>query len=88
MHKKFLTFIAAFLMLLSFSPANAQSTGVSSENSIDLNISGFSQRETLELLLAGQGRIAQENPQVVKALGFDPERPVADEKRLSQLISS
>lgn len=45
-----------------------------------------SDRELLYFLLAGQGPIADENPDLLKAMNFDPDKPHTDEVALDQVI--
>lgn len=88
-YKNILALLSAVLLMISFSPAHAESVfnaRSKSEHQIQMNIAGASHRDTLQLLLAGQGKIAQEKPEVVNALGFDPKRPVANAKVLNQII--
>ncbi|WP_017587666.1 hypothetical protein [Nocardiopsis ganjiahuensis] len=47
----------------------------------------YSQEEVLQLLLAGQGPIAEANPELLDTLGFSAEKPHTDEEALDQLIS-
>lgn len=47
----------------------------------------YSSREIIKLLLAGQGQAADDNPDLIRFLGFDPEKPITDPDSLDALVS-
>lgn len=52
------------------------------------DLSGYGEREVLKLLLAGEGRIAQENPALEELLGFHPERAEISPQELSSVVDA
>lgn len=46
-----------------------------------------SDKDLLYFLLAGQGPIAEENPDLLKAMNFDPQKPYTDNSALDTVIS-
>lgn len=46
----------------------------------------YTDREVLQLLLAAEGRIAQEHPELQQILGFSPENPTVDMDVLNNTI--
>ncbi|MBE1460496.1 SdpC family antimicrobial peptide [Nocardiopsis terrae] len=74
-------------------PVNSNASGNESRAELIQNTEEFreaahySQEEILQLLLAGQGPIAEAHPDLLDTLGFSPEKPHTDEEALDQLIS-
>lgn len=50
-------------------------------------IAKHSDKDLLYFLLAGQGPIAEENPDLLKAMNFDPQKPYTDKSALDTVIS-
>lgn len=78
-------------LALAGTPANASSllTSTNTLNETQLSVDQpkeYEDGEIVKLLLAGQGLVAKDNPQVVEDLGFDPERPVADPQELQVVV--
>lgn len=46
----------------------------------------YTDREVAQLLLAGQGRIAEEKPELVKILGFSEQKPETDMVKLNLML--
>ncbi|MBT2486646.1 MULTISPECIES: hypothetical protein [unclassified Microbacterium] len=51
-------------------------------------ISKYSDREVLELLLAGKGAIAEANPKIVDVLGFAPDRAEISDEDLALVVDA
>ena len=50
-------------------------------------VSSYSVEDTLKLLLAGSGPVAEKNPELVRFLGFAENRPATDETALEEVIA-
>ncbi|MHA6969124.1 hypothetical protein ACX5K5_15675 [Glutamicibacter bergerei] len=50
-------------------------------------VSSYSVEDTLKLLLAGSGPVAEKNPELVRFLGFAENRPATDEAVLDEVIA-
>ena len=50
-------------------------------------VSSYSVEDTLKLLLAGSGPVAEKNPELVRFLGFAENRPATDEAVLEEVIA-
>lgn len=51
-------------------------------------LSNYSQRDVLELLLAGTGPIAAANPSLERTLGFSPDRPAIEPEALKTVVDA
>ncbi|NIH71688.1 hypothetical protein [Auritidibacter ignavus] len=47
----------------------------------------YSDQEVMQLLLAGQGKMAEENPDLIAYLGFNEETPHTNEENLNEIIA-
>lgn len=47
----------------------------------------YSSTDILKLLLAGQGPAAEANPELIRFLGFDPEKPITEPEALDALVA-
>ena len=90
-NKKFLALAVTSALLVA--PTSAYAGQISTTNSkpavsseIDV-VGSFSLEDTLKLLLAGIGPVAEEHPDLVRFLGFSDDRPATDEAALNEVIA-
>lgn len=89
-NKKFIAIVATAALLLTPTTAFAGETQIpeptTSPGQMEV-VGSYSIEETLKLLLAGTGPIAEKNPELVRFLGFAEDRPAIDEAALEEVIA-
>ncbi|MCX5069003.1 hypothetical protein OOJ91_24470 [Micromonospora lupini] len=74
---------------------DAKSSAVAADNpgratlkSATRSLQRYTDSELLELLLAAQGPVAEQHPELVRILGFDPAKPHTDDAALDAIVTA
>ncbi|WP_204723138.1 hypothetical protein [Glutamicibacter nicotianae] len=90
-NKKLISLLVTSALLVAPTSAFAGQTSTpksipSATSQLDI-VGSYSVEDTLKLLLAGTGPVAEKNPELVRFLGFADDRPATDEAALEELIT-